>query len=62
MYHYSKGRAPAGCVATAVDQIMKYHKFPNTYNRDAMPNHSGSAATSILMRNIGNGFMNRLIS
>ena len=29
--------APTGCVATAMAIIMKYHKWPETYNWDAMP-------------------------
>ncbi|MDE6578039.1 MAG: C10 family peptidase [Muribaculaceae bacterium] len=29
--------APTGCVATAMAIVMKYHKWPETYNWDAMP-------------------------
>ena len=29
-YHASVGDCPTGCVATALAQIMAYHKFPNT--------------------------------
>ncbi len=50
---YSNGRAPAGCVATAVGQVMKYHGFPNTYNWAGMRNIGGSTLTSALLRDIG---------
>ena len=46
-------RAPAGSVATAMAQIMKYYQFPNTYNWDSMPNDQGSSETSRLIRDIG---------
>jgi len=32
------GTAPAGCVAVAMGQIMKYHNHPNIYNINTMPN------------------------
>lgn len=51
--NYSNGNAPTGCVATAMAQIMRYHQFPSTYNWNIMPNATGSSATSILMRDIG---------
>lgn len=47
------GRAPSGCVATAVAQVMKYHQWPNTFSWSSMSNYFGSQATSILMKNIG---------
>ena len=47
------GRVPTGCVATAMAQIMKYHRFPSGYDWDAMPNYSGTYETSRLMRDIG---------
>lgn len=34
----SAGVAPAGCVATAMGQIMKYYNHPNIYNISTMPN------------------------
>ncbi|HBH24194.1 MAG TPA: hypothetical protein DDY13_12320 [Cytophagales bacterium] len=51
--NYSNGRAPTGCVATAMAQIMKFHEFPNNYNWDNMPNGYGTNETSRLMRDIG---------
>jgi len=30
--------SPAGCVAVAMGQIMKYHNYPNIYNINSMPN------------------------
>ena len=30
-------KAPAGCVATAMAIVMKYHQWPETYNWEAMP-------------------------
>ena len=47
------GRAPTGCVATAMAQIMRFHEFPRSYDWDAMPDHSGSMETARLMRDIG---------
>ncbi|WP_025741786.1 C10 family peptidase [Aquimarina pacifica] len=48
------GTAPTGCVATAMAQVMRFHESPANYNWDAMPDNSGSNATAILMRDIGN--------
>lgn len=47
-------KAPAGCVAIAMAQVMKYHRFPNTYNWDAMANHYATMETAKLIRDIGN--------
>lgn len=52
--NYSNGRAPTGCVATAMAQIMKFHRFPTNYNWDNMPNSYGTNETAKLMRDIGN--------
>lgn len=49
----SNGRAPAGCVATAMAQIMKYYEHPNDYDWGNMPNTIGSNETSQLMEDIG---------
>ncbi|HBF18971.1 MAG: hypothetical protein CMI36_07600 [Owenweeksia sp.] len=52
---YSNGNAPAGCVATATAQVMRYWAYPtNAYSWSSMPNGSGSNETSKLMRDIGN--------
>lgn len=51
--NYSNGRAPTGCVATAMAQIMKYHEYPNSYNWNSMPNSYGTSETSQLMVDIG---------
>jgi|JI10StandDraft_1071094.scaffolds.fasta_scaffold42068_4 hypothetical protein len=47
------GHAFTGCVATAMAQIMRYHKFPAAYNWADMPNASGTATTSQLMTAVG---------
>ena len=55
------GIAPAGCVAVAMGQIMKYHNFPNLYNINSMPdvvntsNYDNANAKNIarLLQNIG---------
>jgi hypothetical protein len=47
------GRAPTGCVATAMAQVMKYHEFPNNYNWDNMPDLWGTMETARLMRDVG---------
>jgi hypothetical protein len=55
----SCGRAFTGCVATAMAQVMRYHRFPTFYNWAVMPNavfgsgNVGSPQISQLMRDIG---------
>lgn len=49
----SNGKAPTGCVATAIAQIMRYHLYPLSYNWSAMPYLLGSTATAALMADIG---------
>ncbi len=60
--NYSNGRAPTGCVATAIAQVLRYHEYPNTkYNWSIMPNRlfswdSGTAGANEiakLMRDVG---------
>lgn len=50
---YSNGRAPAGCVAVAMAQLMKYHRYPVHYNWSAMPDEEGSPATASLIYRTG---------
>lgn len=58
--NYSNGRAPTGCVATSMSQIMRYYQYPNSYNWSLMPNvvsnstSSGANEISRLMRDAGN--------
>lgn len=47
------GKAPAGCIAVAMAQIMKYHKFPRFYNWNAMPDNYATTETAKLMKDIG---------
>jgi hypothetical protein len=47
------GRVWTGCVATATAQVMRYWQHPTTYTWSTMPNNTGSAETSRLMRDIG---------
>jgi hypothetical protein len=47
------GRAPTGCVATAMAQIMNFHEYPNNYNWDNMPDLWGTMETARLMRDVG---------
>ncbi len=47
------GRAPTGCVATAMSQVMRFHQFPNNYNWGNMPNNFGTMDTAELMRDVG---------
>ena len=49
----SNRRAPSGCVATAMAQIMKLYEHPSTYNWSLMPNRVGSDETSRLIKDIG---------
>ncbi|MBN2756777.1 MAG: C10 family peptidase [Bacteroidales bacterium] len=44
---------PAGCVAVAMGQIMKYHNYPVNYNWAAMYNTVATTETADLMRDIG---------
>jgi len=39
-------RVYAGCVPIAMAQVMKYYKYPSTYNWGLMPNASGSSETA----------------
>jgi hypothetical protein len=55
---YNSGKAPTGCVATAMAQIMKFWHKPNSYNWANMPNGYGTVDTQALMRDIGNGWIN----
>lgn len=55
---YNSGKAPTGCIATAMAQIMKYWHKPNSYNWNNMPDTYGTIDTQILMRDIGNGWIN----
>lgn len=44
---------PAGCVAVAMGQIMKYYQFPSRYNWSAMPNTYATNTTAQLLKDIG---------
>jgi len=47
------GKAPTGCVATAMAQVMRYFQKPNTYNWSNMPATYGTSDTQLLMKNAG---------
>lgn len=47
------GKAPTGCVATAMAQILFYFKKPNTYNWSNMPTTYGTYDTQLLMKDAG---------
>lgn len=47
------GKAPTGCVATAMAQIMRYFQKPNTYTWANMPANYGTYDTQLLMKNAG---------
>ncbi|KIA98809.1 hypothetical protein OA93_07945 [Flavobacterium sp. KMS] len=47
------GKAPTGCVATAMAQVLYFFKKPNTYNWSSMPPNYGSYNTQLLMKNAG---------
>lgn len=44
---------PAGCVAIAMGQIMKFYGVPITYNWSNIPNNTGTYDTQMLIRDIG---------
>jgi hypothetical protein len=47
------GRAYAGCVAVAMGQIMKYHRYPATINWSAMSDTSPTPAAAYFLRQVG---------
>lgn len=47
------GKAPTGCVATAMAQALAIYKYPASYNWLSMNDYSGSAETARLMRDLG---------
>lgn len=47
------GYAWAGCVATAMAQVMAYWEYPSSYNWSSMPRGSGNDIIAGLMRDIG---------
>lgn len=49
----SCGHFYTGCVATAMAQIMNYHKWPTSYNWTLMANTYGTSECAKLMRNAG---------
>lgn len=49
----SNMRAVTGCVATAMAQVMYYHKWPTSYNWSSMLLTTGSNETARLMKDIG---------
>lgn len=44
---------PAGCVAIAMAQIMKYHEWPPAFNWSDMPNTTATLSTQTLIADIG---------
>lgn len=44
---------PAGCVAIAMAQIMKYHKVPTAYNWNNIPNKTATIDTQELIVDVG---------
>lgn len=49
---YIKNRYFVGCVAVAVAQIMRYHRYPNKFNWNAMPNHYPTEATAKFLHKV----------
>lgn len=50
---YEVNGYPAGCVAVAMAQIMRYHKYPVLYNWDAMPYNYSTNTTVLFLTEIG---------
>jgi len=46
-------KAPVGCVAIAIGQVMKYHRYPASYNWDDMPNDWATTETARMLRDVG---------
>lgn len=47
------GKAPVGCVATAMAQALSVFQYPSTYQWSTMNNFSGTPETARLMRDLG---------
>lgn len=43
---------PAGCATIAMAQVMKYNECPTSFNWNAMPNSSATAATAAFIRDV----------
>lgn len=44
-----------GCVALAVGQIMRYHRYPEHFDWDAMPNHEATPTTAQFLYDVAEG-------
>lgn len=54
VWYNPQGKAPTGCVATALAQVMKYHQYSNRrHDWEGMLEKTGSDATARLMRDLG---------
>lgn len=47
------GRAPVGCVALAMGQIMNFYKYPASYDWNAMADNWGTIASAQLLVDVG---------
>lgn len=45
--------SPAGCVPTAMAQIMKFHRYPSQFNWDDMPDAIATYSIQSLLKDIG---------
>lgn len=50
---YTPNQYPAGCVAVAVGQIMKYHQYPTSFNWNGMPNTYATETTARFLKDVG---------
>lgn len=50
---FTPNQWPAGCVAVAMGQIMKYHQSPSGYNWNVMANNYATSETARLLADIG---------
>ncbi|WP_455670197.1 C10 family peptidase [Phocaeicola faecalis] len=50
---YTPNQYPAGCVAVAMGQIIKYHQSSSNYNWSAMANNTATSETARLLADIG---------
>lgn len=51
------GRAPTGCVATALGIVLKYYQKPATYNWSSMYSYQGSPETAKLLNDLGQWYL-----
>ncbi len=50
---YIPGYGDVGCAAVAIGQIMKYHRYPSSYNWDEMSDNNPTSTTAAFLYDVG---------